>query len=523
MIKTAIVAISLAFCLVLTGCGAEKIFSVALPLDDYTTLNPIVCQDGDTAEILNQLFEGLTTVTKDNKVELLEAASVDVSADKRTYIFTLRDDIKWTDGTPVTAFDYEYSFMQMLNPARASELAKSLYIVKNAIDYNEGRAAVDTVGIKAVDDLHLKIELQEPSPYLLNVLTALFPVNKKTELANLKWADKVETLIGNGPYKATQVVHGKKVRVEKRDDYFNFKDVVIPKADFLFINSETARSAMYEKNDVSIAKTPQVDDIKKLRDRKELVSIPAMATTYYVFNCSRAPFTDYRVRRALSLAIDRDLLVNKVIANIYGKANGFVPSGVFNPQTGVEFRTVAGDYFVKPQIAEAKKLLSDAGFPEGKNFPKVTLKFNTSDIHKRVAEAIQEMWKQNLGVKVDLLSEEWKVYLKTVDNADFDIAKANFGADYPDPAVFLYRFGLTADKNSARWTNIRYGELVSKAFFDNNIPERFEECKQAERLLIDDAPVAPLFDISMNYAVKRSVETAFLGTSISLKSARVNN
>ncbi|GBF11781.1 peptide ABC transporter substrate-binding protein [Tepidibacillus sp. HK-1] len=457
------------------------------------SLDPATTTDSTSGDILRELMEGLVRLDENSQVKQGSgmAESWEISDDGLKYTFHLKD-AKWSNGDPVTAHDFEFAWKRVLNPDTASDYAYQLYYLKNGEAYNAGKAKAEDVGVKALDDKTLEVTLEAPTPFFLQ-LTAfytLFPVNQKVVEANKEWAAEAATYVSNGPFKLTKWEHDSEVVIEKNENYWNKDKVNLSKISWVMINDDNTEYQLFQNNELDIAQPP-TELTKELIDKGEATSKPVLGNYMFVFNVEKEPFTNKYVRQAFAAAIDRESLINNVTQGGQIPAYAFVPPGA-SPDMGVDFREKNGDFVKKP--AEAKALLEKGMQELGlKTFPKVTLSYNTNDGNKKIAEAVQAMWKQNLGVDVELTNQEWKVYLKTLSAGDYQIGRYGWLADYMDPMTFMDMWVTDGGNNDTNWSNARYDELIKQAKSTGDQQVRLAAFQEAEQILMDEMPIIPVY------------------------------
>ncbi|HWR05299.1 peptide ABC transporter substrate-binding protein [Sporomusa sp.] len=496
------------------GCGKsgsstnEQVFRYALEAEP-ATLDPAKSTAIPESLVELQIFEGLTRLDAKDQPAPGVAEKWDVSPDGLKYVFHLRANAKWSNGEPVTAQDFAFAWQRTLSPEVASENAYMLFPVKNAQAYNEKKLTADQLGVKALDDRTLEVTLEKPTAYFLSLVAfhAFYPVHQKTVTASPdKWANEVTTLIGNGPFKISNWTHSGKIDFIKNDQYWDTAAVKLTKMEWPISDSQTTRLAMVENNQVDMMVEPPVVEHDRLTQAGLLKISPYLGIYYYVFNTQAAPFDNPQVRKAFAQAISREALVKNVIKGGKKPAYAWVAPGLTNPATSKDFREEGGNYAIE-DAAQAKKLLAEAGYPDGKGLPPVTLMFNTSELHKSIAEAMQEMWKQNLSVAVNLTNQESKVFLEARDHGDYQIARASWVGDYADPMTFIDVF--KDPDNDANYTNPAYNRLVEQAQSTLDQKVRMQAMHDAEKILFDDAVIIPIYYTTQPFITKPYVKGYF--------------
>lgn len=497
-----------------SGCGKsdsggnEQKLRYALEAEP-ATLDPAKSTAIPESLVQLQIFEGLTRLDAKDQPAPGVAEKWDVSPDGLKYVFYLRSNAKWSNGEPVTAQDFEFAWKRALNPEFASENAYMLFPVANAEAYNEKRAGADKVGVKAINEHTLEVTLEKPTAYFLGLVAfhAFYPVNQKIVTANAeKWATDVTTLIGNGPFKISNWVHSGKIEFVKNDQYWDNAAVKLTAMEWPISDSQATRLALIENNQVDMMVEPPVVEQDRLSQAGLLKISPYLGTYYYVFNTQKAPFDNPKVRKAFALAIIRDTLVKNVIKGGKQPAYAWVPPGLINPTTGKDFREEGGNYAAEDGEL-ARKMLAEAGYPGGQGLPPVTILFNTSEMHKSIAEAIQEMWKQNLGITATLTNQESKVFLESRAQGEFQIARASWIGDYADPMTFMDVF--KDPSNDARYNNSAYNRLVEEAQSATDPKARMQAMHDAEKLLFQDGVILPIYYTTQPFVAKPYVKGYF--------------
>jgi len=429
------------------------------------------------------------------------AKSWDVSKDGLEYTFHLRDAV-WSDGKPLTAHDVEYSWKRLANPKTGSTYIQMIDVFENGREVRMGNASPDALSVKAKDDRTLWIKLNSPVPYFLGMIEYMvFAPVPKHVIEKLKEQNKEsmwvrpENIVVSGPYKLVEEQFKQYKRYEKNEKYYGAKHVRINKVKVVLIEDYTAAMNAYKTGQIDWSAegsipTDMLDQIRKFKDYHH---DPMLTIYFYIFNTKRKPFDDVRVRNALSLAIDRKAIVERITKQGQIPLRDLVALGIPNyegPKSSI----------YEPEAA--KKLMTEAGYPEGKNFPKVTLKFNTSEGHRKIAEAIQEMWRSTLGIQVDIANMEFRMLLEDQNQKNFDIVRFAWVADYMDPHTFL-QLGLSeSENNKSGWKNKKYDDLMAQADKTTDQKKRFELFAEAEKILAAESPFAPIYSYTRSYMKK---------------------
>jgi oligopeptide transport system substrate-binding protein len=511
LIASVIAAVVL--CVALTGCGwfggkqGGKYLRYALGAEPET-LDPRKSTSIAASTVQAQIFEGLTAVDAANNPVAAAAQRWEVSPDGLKYVFFLRPDARWSNGEPVTAHDYEYAWKSTLSPELASSYAYQLFYLKNGEACNTGKIAADEVGVRAAGDYVLEVTLERPTPYFLSLVAfhTYYPVNKKIVAANEKWAANAKTLIGNGPFKVVKWVHDNKLEFAKNEYYWDAGKLRMDKLDFVLVDSAATVLTLFENGQVDMVENVPVTEIPRLEREGKLKIFPFLATYYYTFNVNQPPFDNAKVRKAFSLAIDRRSIIDRVLKGGQTPALALVPAGLPDAAPNEDFRAKGGDYFKDNDSAAARKVLAEAGYPDGRGLPAVTLLYNTSENHKLIAEAVQEMWKKNLGVAVELSNQEWKVFLDNLDKRNYQVARDSWIGDYADAMTFLELFESTNGNNVPGYKSAGYDALLKTAKETPDQAARMAAMHAAEQMLMDEAIIAPIYFYTNPMAVKANVK-----------------
>lgn len=460
-------------------------------------LDPALVSDNVSTGIALSLFEGLLAPDpKGGAPRPGVAKSWETSADRRTYTFHLRENARWSNGDPVTAQDFVYSWTRVLDPTTASSYVFIMYPIKNAKAYYEGTLKDRSqLGFKALDSHTLQVKLENPTPYFIELVSyvTLNPVHQATvEAHGPRWVHP-EHMVSNGPFKMTEWSPNKQITVVKNEHYWDASSVRIPGIHFLAVEDRDTALKMYDSGQLDVLWNPPESKVPSLMSRPDFEFTPLLATYYYEINTLRPVFQDPRIRRALSYAINRRELCEKYLQKTKLPSVTLVPpyiSGYKSPQ-GVGF---------DPE--KAKKLLAEAGYTDPKTFPTISITYNTQESHKLIAQVIQSMWKNHLGINVTLQNEEFKSFLKTMRTKNFDIGRSGWAGDYADPNTFMEIYLSDSSQNQAGWKNDTYDQLVTMAWSEADTQKRIQYFQDAEKILLNEAPLIPLYTNTMAYLVQ---------------------
>lgn len=492
--------------LVLSGCGTEKNDTVSYALEaEPASLDPAMTTGLTEANVQAELFEGLTRLDRDNQPQPALAERWDISPDGKTYTFHLRPGITWSDGTPITAHDFVYSWMRVIDPAVASPNAYMMFIIDGAEAFSKKQGSAEDVGIKAPDDRTLQVRLKNPTAYFLNLTSfhCYYPVPEALVRANPDtWAANAGGFVGCGPFTLEKWIHSSEITVKKNPAYWDAGHVRSDYLDFPISESQSTRLTLVESGQANMMVEPPPAEQQRLESLGLYQVAPYLGTYYYVFNTQKAPFDDVRVRKAFALAMEREGLVKHIVRGRKEAAYAWVPPGMKNPATGQDFRKEGGN-LQEENAEQAQQLLKEAGYDESHQ-PEVTILFNTNEMHKAVAEAVQAMWKKNLGVQVELTNQEAKVYLASRTQGNYQVARASWVADYADPMTFLDVFA--DEDNDAQYHNEAYLDRVRKAKEEKDPGLRMQYMHQAEQILFDDCVLIPIYYTTQPFVVQPYVK-----------------
>lgn len=463
--------------------------------NESATYDPGLTSETFAAPIIGNTFEGLVRFDESGEIVPAMAESWEVSEDGLTYTFTLRD-ANWSDGQPVTAEDFVYAWKRVLDPAAGAMNPAMFYLIDGAEDFyaNDGEGEV---AISAPDDKTFTFTLAQRVPYMLQMLTYtnFFPVRQDVVEADPDgWTRNPETFVGNGPFKVSEFNFGESVVFEKNDEYYDADAVSLDTLTFRLIPDQaTALTAMESGQVDGIEAVPAPEIPRLMAESDAFMVIPALGTTYAFFNPAAAPLDDVRVRQALSMAVDRQDLVDFVLQSADRPATGLVPYGL--TLAGEDFRDGTDTFGLatEAQPEAAAELLAEAGYPDGEGFPETVFVTYTSPPIEKLLEAIQQMWKENLNIDVEIQATEWQVYYPEVQKIEYQIAQMGWGADYPHPMTFLDIFLPGSPNNLAGWENEAYADAIAAAKSTDDEAESLASMREAEAILMNDHVILPMY------------------------------
>ena len=463
-------------------------------IGDPQTLDPQLWVYGQDGNLAQDLFQSLTTVDAAAKTVPGQAESWNVSPDGKTYTFHLRPGLVWSDGVPITSADFLYSMRRLFDPKSAAPSASLLYVIRNAREINSGKLPVDRLGVATPDPRTVVIELAHPAPYFTEIMVhrGLPAPRHVIEKFGRDWT-RADHLVTNGAFMLGEWRPGAYVKLVRNPRFHQASTVRIDAIYHVPIEDPNVALNRYRAGELDIAvslPSQQIDELRRDFPR-ELHLVQQIGIEYYAFNTRRAPFDDVRVRRALSLAIDRDVLTNRILKAGEPPAYGLVPPGVLNyPQ----FRRTAAEVgaTAAQRQLEARQLLAAAGF--GPQRPlRVRLRHNSGDAQRRIALAIAAMW-QTVGVRTELINAELRAHQQAIADGDFDVARASWYSEDTDAASFLKLLDSRAGAlNVARYRSGKYETLLDKAEAMLDPRQRGQTLAEAERMALADQPIAPLY------------------------------
>lgn len=487
---------------------------------DPKTIDPTLNGASDGGDVINQTFEGLTR-EKSGIVYPGIAESWDVSEDGLTITFNLRES-NWSDGTPLTAHDFVYSWKRGMDPATASEYSWiwEYTNIVGAADAAFGEGSLDDVGVTALDDYTLEVKLLNPTDYIVSLLSFYhFMPTKQSAVesaADGAWAKDPALAVSNGPFVLTSYTIGQGLVLEKNPEYWNAENVMLDKIDAVFIDEESTAYQAFQSGELQfIPSVPTAEVPRLIAEDPQFYVFPLLGTYYYNFNMKLELWADPLVRKAINMAIDRELICDTLGAGQIPAA-GFVPPG-FPDAEGNDFFETAGTYGLATddsKVEEAQALLAEAGYPNGEGFPEFTIMYNTSEGHQMVAEIIQEMLKTNLGLNASLENQEWAVFQDTRKVGDYELSRGGWLTDFMDPSGLLSIFTTGNAYNDPKFENAEYDRLLSLSSQTRGA-EHFEALYAAQDILMTELPIVPVYHYSDTMLVSDVVvgwDRSVLGT-----------
>ncbi len=476
--------------------------------DEISTVDPQSTSGMPEYHVILSLYEGLVAKNPQT-LEIVPAAaeSWDVSEDAMVYTFHIRETAKWSNGEKLVANDFVQSWLRGLMPALGNEYASSYFVIKNGQNIYENKIGIENFGAKALDQQTLQVTLIAPTPYFLQLLDhhSMYPVHIPTikkfgalDERGTRWT-RPENFVSNGPFILNEWTPNKYLSVKKNLNYWDAKNVHLNEIRYYPIQKTSTEERMFRSGQLHATYYLPRDKlaIYKKSNNPALRSFPNYATYFYRFNNKIKPLDDVRVRKALAYSIDRNKIVD------YVTKFGQIPAySLTPPDTHGYIASAKMPYDVKL----AQHLLAEAGYPNGVGFPELKITFNTSDEHQNIAVAVQQMWKQNLGIDIVLENTEWKVFLDKEKQMDYQIDRASWVGDYLDPNTFLEMFITENGNNRTGFSDLHYDALLAKAALEVDKEKRLAYFQEAESILVNSVPILPFYTYNWNRLVSPSVQ-----------------
>ena len=486
--------------------------------DEPDGIDPTVTNNSFAMYVLCNCFEGLVTYDASGSIVPACAESWDISDDGTVYTFHLREGLKWSDGTPLTANDFVYSIQRVLTPATTAQYYSMMSdYIKGAKEFYEGTGTAEELGAKALDDNTLEITLLQPTSFFIDLVSmwCYFPVQKATIDANGdRWTASADTYVCNGPFKMEQINLGEGYVLVKNENYWDADNVTLEKLTFRFILDSATALTAYESGDVDgIRSIPSADYARLVASNAGVNVVPNYGTVYYNINCSKAPYNDPLVRKALNLAIDRKTIIENVVQIDATPAFSYLAPGYgVNGKDITEGRGTFG-LSETADVEAAQAALAEAGYPNGEGFPTLQLSYYSNDTVKKVVEAMAEMFKTNLNINVEISSNDWAIFYESVQAGDYEVAAMGWSADYLNPMSFLPLFKTGDSTNTAFYSNSKYDDLVNQVMLETDAAAAAELTLKADEVVSEDYACIPLYYKSNNYLMKDYISGVYMVSS----------
>lgn len=514
----------LALCMVLSLACAMAAQEITYSLySEPDGIDPSVTNNSFASYVLANCFEGLVTYdTTDGSLIMGEAEGYTVSDDGLVYTFTLRDGLKWSDGSEHTAEDYVYAIQRILDPATAAKYVNLVtdYVAGAAEYYAGENTDFASVGIKAPDAKTVEFTLVAPTAYFVDILTmwTFSPIQRATVEANGdKWTSAPATYVCNGPFYASEMNMGESIVLAKNPNYYDADKVKLEKVTFRYITDNGTALMAYENNEIDGMNTIPVSDYARLKANDDgFVVSPSYGTVYWNFNCQAAPFDNPLVRKAFNLAIDRTALIEDVLQTDAQAAYSFIAPGYV--VDGVDFTDNVGDFDLSDEAdpEAAMEALAEAGYPNGEGFPEITLSYYSSDTIKLVAEALANMLETNLGISTKITNAEWAVFYDDVLQGNYELCAMGWSADYLHPMTFLPLLKTNDANNISFYSNPEYDALVEKVAASTDPVEAVAYIQEADEVAGNDYPFLPLYYKNNTSLMHSNVQGYYINPSAQL-------
>ena len=491
---------------------------------DPETIDPTINTASEASTVILNAFECIMTLDENDNAVEGAAESVEVSDDGLVYTIKLRKDGKWSDGEPVVADNFKYSWVRALTKENAAEYAYQLYYIKNAEKYYNGEATADELGINVIDDYTLEVTLEAPTTYFPQLLAfpTYAPLREDIVSADPEgWATKPETYVTNGAFKLVQWDMKDQLVFEKNENYWNKDSIKLDKLTFKLVTDDTTAYSELQAGNFDVVNSVPTNEIEPGQEAGLVHVSPKLGTYYFGINVGKqddmaedvkTALSNKLVRQAINLAIDRQEIIDNVGKAEQVAAYSFVPEGIYNPD-GTEF---ADKEYYDPSdmdgnIEKAKELLKEAGYENGEGLPTIELMYNSEGAHKDICQIIQQNWEE-IGVNVELTNQEWAVFLNTRQQGDYQIARHGWIGDYIDPMTFLDLWVTGGGNNDCGFSNARYDELIAAAKVETDSAKRLEMLREAEDILMDEMPILPIYYYTTVTAANENVKGVRIST-----------
>lgn len=512
---------------ILTGCQSasdapqERHKAQILSLNVFTeppSLDPGQAGDNVSHLIQAMLFDGLFIKAEDGSLKPAVAESYELSEDRRTYTFHLRKTL-WSDGSPVTSHDFAFAWRRGLEPQFSAEQTPDLFFIEGAEDAKKGKIPLDAVGIKTPDDLTLVVTLTRPVPFFVNLLAlaTFMPVNQKAVERNPDWAlEAGKDYVSNGPFMLNQWVHQKEMSLVRNPYCWEAQAVKLNAINLLFVQDSNTELALFEKGTIDMTGKPvsmgiPVDSIPTLKKQGRLRFAPMASTYFFIFNTEKTPFTNIKLRKAFSYAVNRKEIVENITKGGEQVATSYTP-----PSVNLETEP----YFVDGDLVTARRLFQEALKEMGvtkEQLPPISVSYNNGDGHHKIAQAVQQQWKAAFGIQVSLENLEWKVYLDKLASGDYSIGRMTYSATFSDPYTHLDTFKYSDPSiNTARFKDPQVAQMLDDSLNESDPARRWAMMKQIHRQVLDQMPWVPVYFVSGSYMIDPHLKGFFISPNGSI-------
>jgi oligopeptide transport system substrate-binding protein len=479
---------------------------------DVVTFDPRKGGDFTSSTLQFLLFEGLTKMTPYSLVTEALAESIDISNDRLVYTFQIRD-AKWSNGLPITAYDFAETWKDMLNPQFPCPNAHLLYPIKNAEKAKRGKISSRYIGIKAIDHKTLEVRLERPTPYFLEMISfcVFFPIHQNTAIKNPKWADiDNKEFVCNGPYKIAKYKQGDEIKLEKNPLYWDEKNVTLEKIHISIVDNEMTAMKLYENDELDILGLPFTgipsDYVPNLMDQGLIKTSPLPASTICCFNTETFPLNNVHIRKAFAYAINRKEIIENLTVMKNETGLKLIPSILMPDQRGPFFKD-GDEELAKIHLQKGLKELAITEDELGT----ITLLHASNGSFGKIAAALQQQWRKALGIEVEIVSNEYNVFLDKLTKRNYMMAECVWIAQYPDPMNFFERFKEKKNpKNYPGYENPEYTKLIEASMLESNNKLRFNILEEAEKILAEDMPLTAIYHWKNTYLQKPNVEKLFI-------------
>lgn len=456
---------------------------------DPLSLHPGLANDSVSESVVLQLFEGLTRTELWGQTVNAAASMVKISEDLKTYTFTIRE-AKWSNGDPVVAKDFEYAWKWVLDPKNKSANAYQLFYIEGAQQFNEGKGSIENVGVRAVDEKTLEVRLINPTPNFYNIVSlgAYFPINSNIAEKNPDWANEVSNqYTSNGSFQLSEWSHDNKIVLEKNKSYWDANMVKLEKISMHMVNDPAKELSLYEKGDLDLINSP----IESVMIDDELFYTQSIAGTYsFKLNTKTEPFSNENIRKSLALAINRQVIVDNMKDRKMIPAMAAVHPEIFSENKKGYFQ----DHDVKKAQEYLQIGLEELGYKGVSELPAITLSVTNNETDVGIAQSIQRMWTENLGVKVTLDRSDWNIQNEKIQALNYEVALLKTLSSFSEPVNVLELFShANTSNNGAGWQNEEFENLLKQSKIETDTNKRLELLKKAEELLVDEMPIIPIY------------------------------